>query len=80
MDTKYITIDDLFKENIVVLKKITSKYESQCGRCERPIKIGDKIRWSKITGGLCFPNCLTTYENDLLPDTKFKRKFDFGDE
>jgi hypothetical protein len=79
--TEYITIDDLLAEGKVLLRNLTSRFDSKCQRCDRPYKTGDRIRWSKVTGGLCFPNCTTTYKNDLkLFDNKSKRQFDFGDD
>jgi hypothetical protein len=30
-----------------------SKYEGHCSICRRKIKVGDMIRWSKLTGAVC---------------------------
>ena len=69
---------DLGTGSKVVLRNIISKFDGNCNLCFRSTKQGDKIKWSKETGALCYPSCEATAT--VTPVEKAERKFDFSED
>jgi len=83
---KVYSIEEVAAQETIVLRNMISKYDGICSYCAVLFKIGDRIRWSKLTGAMCFVDCTEgVFPNKSAnkfvekPIDKVERNFDFSD-